>query len=444
MIEKTPLDEWIRKRIAPKMPVLTRERLTTYQLEKIIENVSCVKKHSIFYRDFLSGVHTCDIKSYKDICRIPFTTSKDIKKYNLQMSCVSQNEISRIVTLDTSGTTGLPKRIYFTEEDQELTTDFFQVGMSTFTKPGQKVLILMPGARPGSIGDLLQKALNRMNVSSVVYGIVDDPEIVERIIIDEKVNGIVGIPQQIFALSMSKKAPDIKAMHRLENVLLSTDYVSNSVVKRIEKNWGCNVYEHYGMTETGLGGGVFCKARKGYHLREADMLFEIIDPESGAVVKDGEFGEVVFTTLTRKGMPLIRYRTGDISRFINNSCECGTVLRSMDKIQYRINSSVKLTDEYILTMSKLEEILFSIEGVLDFDAILTLKYNKNHLMLYVNMISFTRETKEKIIKNLRTSELGCLISKGELIISIEEMLNKEMDIKAIKKRKITDKRGGKS
>ena len=103
------------------------------------------------------------------------------------------------------------------------------------------------------------------------------------------------------------------------------------------------------MTEMGLGGGVQCSARQGYHLREADLYFEIVDPHSGEPLPEGELGEVVFTTLTREGMPLIRYRTGDLSRFLPGQCPCGTLLRSMESIRQRVAGNLELAGGRLLT-----------------------------------------------------------------------------------------------
>lgn len=438
MIEKTPLEDWIRKRIGLKSDILSREQLETYQFNTWLENIAYVKNNGLFYKNLLSHVEPDNVQSLKDIQKIPFTTSEDVKKHNARMVCVSQKEINRIVTLDTSGTTDSPKRIYFTVEDQALTTDFFHIGMSTFTSPGEKVLVLLPGARPGSIGDLLQTALKRMNVEAKVYGVVDEGERVEQIILNEEINGIVGIPQQVFALSKLANSKKIKDQGQLKNILLSTDYVSHAVVKKIKENWGCEVYDHYGMTEMGLGGGVFCKALNGYHLREADMIFEIIDVETGLPVEDGEWGEVVFTTLTRKAMPLIRYKTGDISRFIKKPCSCGTVLKTMDKVQYRLASAAVLRDGYTLTMSALEEILFDIDGTIDFDATLTLEDGIDCLNIYVQMAC--SEKGHSILSAIENSQIGSFISSGKLKINIQQQEHKELDIKAIKKRKIIDKR----
>ena len=84
--------------------------------------------------------------------------------------------------------------------------------------------------------------------------------------------------------------------------------------KRLEKELQCEVYNHFGITEAGLGAAIDCPAHFGMHIRENDLLFEVIHPESGEVLPDGRCGELVLTTLTRKGMPLIRYRTGDYGK----------------------------------------------------------------------------------------------------------------------------------
>jgi len=124
----------------------------------------------------------------------------------------------------------------------------------------------------------------------------------------------------------------------LKSILLSADYVPDDVCAELSKAWGCKVFEHYGMTEMGLGGAVSCDVvpnGHGYHPREADLYFEIINPVTGEVVPDGQFGEVVFTTLTRMGMPFIRYRTGDRSRWLTESCACGSILKRLDKVGER-------------------------------------------------------------------------------------------------------------
>ncbi len=359
----TPLEPWIARKIGQTQ--FARADLKRYQLEKLRETIQLARTKSLFYRQhFANAPH--DLATLDDLAQFPFTTAQDIRALPLLFLCTSQDDIHRVVTLDTSGTTGNPKRIYFTRDDQELTIDFFCVGMSTFTDPGDMVLILLPCERPGSVGDLLALALGRIGVRAIEYGHGKDERATLDVLAREKVTGIVGTPTQVLALA---RQPNASAL-RLKSVLLSTDHMPNAIVNAIERAWNCTVYNHYGMTEMGLGGGVECEARRGYHLREADMFFEIVNPQTGKPVAEGETGEVVFTTLTRRGMPLIRYRTGDLSRFIPGSCPCGTTLKSLARITTRLDGFVRLGESFI-TMADLDEAIFPIEGVLNFAATLT-------------------------------------------------------------------------
>ena len=112
----------------------------------------------------------------KEMRMLPFTDSADVREKGWQFLCVPQDLIHRIVTLQTSGTTGEKKRIYFTEEDQERTIDFFHHGMTSLAQSGDRILILMPGERPGSVGDLLKKGVERFGAYGIIYGAVEDPK----------------------------------------------------------------------------------------------------------------------------------------------------------------------------------------------------------------------------------------------------------------------------
>jgi phenylacetate-CoA ligase len=125
------------------------------------------------------------------------------------------------------------------------------------------------------------------------------------------------------------------------------------------------------MTEMGWGGGVECAAHRGFHLREADLYVEIADPVTGAPCEKGEQGEVVFTTLNRRGMPLIRYRTGDVAGFRTTPCPCGTVLRTLAPVDCRLGAGIEIAAGVKLSMAQLDEALFPISGIVDFSAEIT-------------------------------------------------------------------------
>lgn len=341
------LDKWILKRIGDgKTPALTRDMLEEYQLKKINDTLSYAIKNSRFYDKKLRAFKDRTLESLDEVRELPFTTVEELTRQGSDMLCVSGAQISRIVTLNTSGSTGSPKRIYFTEEDQELTVDYFHHGMQNLVDTSDNVLILLPCATPGSVGDLLRQGLARLGCRSIPYGF---PGIVTgdaspvlsdlfEIIIAHKVTSMVGSPEEVLRLAeymMEKQGPRTKEQSSVRSVLLSTDYIPRELCHRLEEIWGCRVFEHYGMTEMGLGGAVSCDMLVGYHPRENDLFFEIIDPDTGEAVPEGHFGEVVFTTLTRKGMPLIRYRTGDRSRWIPEPCPCGSILKRLNKVQPR-------------------------------------------------------------------------------------------------------------
>ncbi len=211
------------------------------------------------------------------------------------------------------------------------------------------------------------RALQRMNVDALVYGPVADPHHAAETIASFGAHCIIGIPTQVLAVATDRTGTKI-GKDRIESLLLTTDYVPKAIAETLKKIWGCRVYTHYGMTEMGFGGGVECDALDGYHLREADLYCEVIDPDTGEICSEGISGEIVFTTLTRQGMPLIRYRTGDIARMIIESCPCGSHLKRMEYAEGRREGAVCLGSGGVLKISELDEALFGIQGLLDYRA----------------------------------------------------------------------------
>jgi phenylacetate-coenzyme A ligase PaaK-like adenylate-forming protein len=132
----------------------------------------------------------------------------------------------------------------------------------------------------------------------------------------------------------------------------------------------------------GLGGGVECESHQGYHMRDADMFFEVIDPNTGLPTQEGEEGEIVFTTLTRTGMPLIRYRMGDLSRFLPGKCPCGSNLHQLEKVQTRLVGRIPLGNNYYQP-GRSGQCPFRFEEIFDFNTKLVQSGNKNQLQLTI-------------------------------------------------------------
>lgn len=322
------LDDWIIKKIHTNdlYPRLEREALEQYQLDRINRTLSLAASKSLFYRSRFGAVK---LDKLSELAALPFTTPEDLKEDPYGMLCVHPNEISRIVTLQTSGSTGPSKRVFFTDPDLELCTAYFHYGMRSLVDETDLVGILFPHAAPASVGDQLIKGLARLGAGAVpLFGL--SPFEASDLILEKQITSLAGTPGQI-----SNLAEAYPQLSTIRTVLLSADFVSDQVRSTIKQAWGAEVFEHYGMTEMGLGCAVSCEHQKGYHVREADLYLEIIDPNAGQVLPDGQWGEIVFTTLTREGMPFIRYRTGDVSRWKTESCFCGSRLKLLDYIKDR-------------------------------------------------------------------------------------------------------------
>ena len=179
---RTPLEPWVFERAGAR----DVEELRAHQLRALCATVARVRARSPFYSELLRDVQPGDLESLDDLARLPLTTADDVRAHGMRLLCVHPGEVDRIVTLPTSGTTGEPKRIHFTVADQELTLDFFHRGMSVLVRPGQRVLILLPGERPGSVGDLLRRGLAQMEVEGVVHGPIVDPVLALRELRDAK------------------------------------------------------------------------------------------------------------------------------------------------------------------------------------------------------------------------------------------------------------------
>ena len=433
----TTLQNWIGSKIGFSETSYTRMDLELYQLENLQRTIQYARNRSPFYKQLFS--HSPEIpQCLKDLTLYPFTFSKDITADPGRFVCVSQDAIQRIVTLPTMGTTGPSKRVFFTADDQELTIDFFQVGMANLARPGDKVLILLPGERPGSVGDLLAIGLKRLGCIPYQYGPVDGEQKLLEYIQMIGINVLVGAPVHIYRLACWDEYLHILIPGQIRSVLTSTDYLPRIVNTNIQRIWGCEIFDHYGMTESGLGGGVECAAHQGYHLREADLLYEIVNPVTGLPETDGSYGEVVLTTLTRTGMPLIRYRTEDISRFIPGNCSCGSFIKRLEQIKTRIHTSVYLNSKPI-DQSELDEALFRIDGLSDFSAV----FEDDSLSLNLRLVNGTIEGVRKAVlsalSNVPTLQPEMGAGKIQVVLTRVED-NPHFETGSIAKRRIMDKR----
>lgn len=362
---RSNLDSWLAGRM-DRDTVSTVAELRAWQLDRLKELVDHARQGSPFYYRHFSDVRGADLGSLEAFSRLPVITPEQLRTNPDALLSVSRDAIERVVTLSSSGTTGEPKRIFHTADDLEATVDFFSWGMANMVEPGGTALVLLPGARPGGVGQLLDEALSRHGSRAVAFGELTDAEAAVDRCLAEKAACLVGSPAHVNLLAHAWAARGLpKGVIR--SALLCWDVIPDAVCESVAERLGCRVFRHWGMIETGLGGAVECAPGSGMHLRETDVYVEIVDPDTGALLPDGEFGDMVVTTPLKLGMPLIRYRTGDVGRILAGECGCGSPLRRLDPLVRRRHDGISLPSGS-LTLRELNEILYGVPGMADFAA----------------------------------------------------------------------------
>ena len=354
-MRKTALENWICEIEA--LPELTREGLEALQLQRLNETLNRVKNRSGFYRDYPKK-----LDNLKQLQTLPFTTAADLSACPGKFLLTSQSEVSRVISGATSGTTGPAKRVFYTANDTEYTVGFFAAGISEMLYPGEKCLIAFPFTGPFGLGDLIAQAVERLGAVPVRAGFGQPWKELCKLVRNTKPETYIGFPVTLLSLVRLYGAD-----FPIQRALVSGDACPAGVLMELEKSLGSKLYPHYGSRECGLGGAVTCQAFEGMHLRENHIIAEIID-ENGNVLPDGEYGELVITTIGMEAMPLIRYRTGDFTRILP-PCPCGGVTKRLDKVSRREGRiSIEELDSRMFRIGELVDYRASFDGRLTIDA----------------------------------------------------------------------------
>ena len=337
------LDSWVKEKEGIK--ILDRQAIESLQLEKLNRLLEREYARQGFYRNLPRRLN-----SLKELENLPFTTEQDLKEQGNRMLLVSQSKIERVRSWETSGTTGPAKRVFYTARDNDRTVSFFSAGLSELIHWGEKAVIAMPFTGDRGLGELIQEAVEGLGAVPVPAGNMKSFGEMLELLDKEKPDTFIGPPVLLLSLLRMRPKSSIK------RGLVSGDACPPGIMKAIEELLGTRLYPHYGSREMGLGGAVTCPAFQGMHLRENDIIGEIVD-EKGKAVPEGEWGELAVTLIEAGAMPLIRYRTGDISRFLPGICPCGCCLRRLDSVS-RIGEGRE--------MEELDDYIFQIPWIVDY------------------------------------------------------------------------------
>ena len=338
------LDALIREQEA--MASTSRQEIEAMQLRKL--NALLKKEHDRqgFYRDLPASLCSLDALS-----ALPFTTAEDLAEHAGGMLLLSQSAVARVITERTSGTTGNAKRLFYTAGDLERTVQLFTAGLGELIFPGSVTMISFPFSGPNGLGELIAAAIERLGARPLRVGIGKSYAELSEILEREQPDTFVGMAVPLLSLLR------VCGRGSLRRALVSGDACPEAVVRGAEALLGSKLFPHYGSREMALGGAITCPAHAGMHLRENHVIAEIVSSD-GSPLPEGEWGELVITTIGMEAMPMIRYRTGDRARILPGPCPCGSEIRRLDTVS-------RLDAEAFL---RLENTMFSLPWVADYRA----------------------------------------------------------------------------
>ena len=315
------LHDWLSNATGIPENELTRTRLEAYQLELLKRQITFAKAKSPFYATHFAGYNPESLNSLADFVNWPQTTPFDLKDHGNDFLCTSQREVWRIISLQTSGTTGLPKKLFFSENDLYNTVKYFHYSLKVLAKDCKNLMVLMPGNIPGSVGDILRQALDNLPTNCHQFGIVTDFAQTLDYIKANAIDFIIGIPAQV--LSLCRYSARHGGLSQIKAVLFGADYISPFCAETVAKLWNCRIIKHYGPTESALGAAVNCPRFTGCHIREAELYFEVVNPITKQSLPDNEIGEIVSSTLNHEAIALLPYNTSGQGAGRHRPIHCG-------------------------------------------------------------------------------------------------------------------------
>ena len=343
---------------------MRRADIEALQLQKLKKMVDYCYNNIPFYHERLqaAGVTSDKIKTLSDIQYIPFTTKDDIRdNYPFGMMACPMKDVVRIHA--SSGTTGKPTVGVYTQKDIDTWAELIaRIGAASGVTNEDIIQISFGyGLFTGALG--LHYGLEKLG-ATVIPASSGNTQKQLMMFRDFGVTGLVATPSYALYLGeMVKESPYPASAYKLRIGLLGSEGCTEEMRTQIEKNLHMFVTDNYGMTELG-GPGVSgeCELRCGLHFAEDHFLPEIIDQDTLEHKAPGEVGELVVTTLSREGMPVLRYRTKDITRINYEPCACGRTHARMDKVMGRTDDMLIIKGVNVFP-SQIESVLVGMEHV---------------------------------------------------------------------------------
>jgi phenylacetate-CoA ligase len=341
----------------------TREEMLELQEKGLLWTVRHAYDNCDFYRKKLdeAGISPDDIRRLDDITKLPFTDKAELREvYPFGLMSVPERDIVRIHA--SSGTTGKKTVAYYTRQDLEDWMDMMaRCWQFAGVTPDDRVQITV-GYGLWTAGVGFQFGAERLGAMTIPVGPAGN-ELQMEMLIDLQATAICCTSSYALLLAEEVNKKGLQDKVKLRVGVIGSERWGEKMRSRIEELLNIETFDIIGMTETyGPGTGIDCHVHEGIHYWSDYLIFEIIDPATGKPVAPGEQGEMVVTTLRKEGMPLIRYRTRDITREIPDKCPCGSPFFRIDRILGRTDDMFKFRG-VIVYPGQIDQMISETEGL---------------------------------------------------------------------------------
>ncbi len=346
-----------------KAECMSKEEKEELQLKRLQETVKLAYENVEFYKKRFDeiGLKPEDIKTLKDIEKIPFTTKTDLRQaYPLGLLAVPREEIVEVHA--SSGTTGKPTVTAYTQNDLDIWGECIARGLKMAGAEEDYIIQNAYGYGLFTGGFGIHHGGNRMGAITIPISAGNTQRQLDTMV-DFQSDILTCTPSYAAYLGESLEKSGISLDDiNLKAGIHGAEMWTSELRDRIETSLGIKTHNIYGLTEV-MGPGVAqeCDCQNGMHIQDDHFYPEIINPETGETIEHGKRGELVLTSLTKTGMPILRFRTKDLTALMDDECECGRTTIRMDRITGRSDDMLKIKGVMVFP-SQIEKALLRVTG----------------------------------------------------------------------------------
>ena len=433
-----------RKKLFRKITRGSIDKIKWYKTKKCLRHA--YNNSPYYHKKFKdNNIKPRDIRSFKDLTKIPCTESIDLQNDPRLFFAVPEERFVKVFT--TSGSTGKPKKAYFTQKDidkiilsaalggkylygmtkKDIVRLTFEVGYGTEIWGNSYCLDLAYGSIIGALTIITSRV-------SIEHEL--------QIIREYKPTFYGDVTSRIIYLTKElSKLCDLKTLG-VKKFFIGAEPTPSIVRKNIEEAWNADAYIGYGITEVGLLLSGECEMKKGPHNNEFNFHLEIVDPKTKEQLEDGEIGELIFTTFDREGMPLVRYNSRDLGRIIPEHCECGLPFKRIE-IKGRTDDLIPVGAGDNLFTVMFDQVLFKIPEIVEYQVEFDREEGQDIITVTAESNVINDDIKNKIVEAIMTlPEIENGVTKSKTVKKPIAILVKPntFNRKSIKFKRLIDKR----